>query len=367
MLASGLSRAAAVVIIAVVLAACGSSSTSTATSKWKIALMAATGTLQDHNFSQYSWEGAKKGAADIGAKDPATVVPKDNTDYARDIQTFVDSGYNLIVTVAFDEGATTTKMAKANPNVKFIGVDQSPICVDEQGNLDTTFACKGDPAKLLPNYTSLYFQEDQPGYLVGMVSAAISKTHVVAAVGGTTIIPPVVRYIQGFELGAKAYDPSVTVKTAYASTTDLQKAFNDPVTGKVLGSQLISQAHADVLFQVAGKTGNGVLDAACAANVYAIGVDVDQYLSYPSADPCIVTSAEKHLSNAVAAAIKAVNDGTIKPGNNLFNAANDGIGISPYHGKDNLISPDLKAKLNDALAKMKAGTLVTCPAKCGTV
>src|SRR5207237_1285054 len=117
---------------------------------------------------------------------------------------------------------SSTKIAKAKPNVKFIGVDQSPICIDAQGNLDTTFACKGDPAKLLPNYTSLYFQEDQPGYLVGMVSAAISKTHVVAAVGGTTIIPPVVRYIQGFELGAKAFDPTVTVKTAYDSTTDLQ-------------------------------------------------------------------------------------------------------------------------------------------------
>jgi basic membrane protein A len=368
MLARSLPRAAAIAVVVLTLAACGSSSsTAGAGSKWKIALMAATGTLQDHNFSQYSWEGAKKGAADIGAKDPATVVPKDNTDYARDIQTFVDSGYNLIVTVAFDEGGATTKAAKANPNVKFIGVDQSPICIDEQGNLDTTFACKGDPAKLLPNYTSLYFEEDQPGYLAGMVAAAISKTGVVAAVGGTTIIPPVVRYIQGYELGAKAYKPSIVVKTAYASTTDLQKAFNDPVAGKVLGSQLISQGHADVLFQVAGKTGNGVLDAACAANVYAIGVDVDQFLSYPNADSCLVTSAEKHLSNAVEQAIKAVNDGTIKAGNNLFNAANDGIGISPFHGKDNLISADLKAKLDSAIAQMKAGTLQTCPAKCGSV
>jgi len=367
MLVRSLPRAAAIAVIAVVLAACGGSTPSTATSKWKIALMSATGTLQDHNFSQYSWEGAKKGAADIGAKDPATVVPKDNTDYARDIQTFVDSGYNIIVTVAFDESGATTKAAKANPNVRFIGVDQSPICIDEKGDLDTTFACKGDPAKLLPNYTSLYFQEDQPGYLAGMVAASISKTGVVAAVGGTTIIPPVVRYIQGFELGAKAYKSSITVKTAYVSTSDLTKAFNDPVAGKVLGAQLVTQAHADVLFQVAGKTGNGVLDAACAANVYAIGVDVDQYLSYPSADSCIVTSAEKHLSNAVEQAIKAVNDGTIKPGNNLFNAANNGIGISPYHGKDNLISADLKAKLDDATAKMKAGTLQTCPTKCGSV
>jgi basic membrane protein A and related proteins len=365
MLIASLPRVAAVSLIALALTACGGSSTPTATSKWKMALMSATGTLLDHNFSQYSWEGAKKGAADIGAKDPATVVPKDSTDYAKDIQNFVDAGYNLIVTVASDESFETTKAAKANPKVQFIGVDQTPICVDAQGNADSTFQCKGDAATLLPNYIALGFQEDQPGYLAGMVAASISKTGVVAAVGGITIVPPVVRYLQGYELGAKAINPNIKVQNVYVSTSDFQKAFNDPVGGKVLGAQLISQAHADVLFQVAGKTGNGVLDAACAANVYAIGVDVDQYLSYPNADPCIVTSAEKHLTNAVEQAIIGVDKGTAKPGNYQFNAANNGIGISPFHGKDNLISADLKAKLAAALAGMKDGSVKTCPAKCG--
>ncbi len=362
---SGMPRAAAITLVLLVLAACGGSTPTPVASKWKIALMSATGTLQDHNFSQYSWEGAKKGAADIGAKDPATVVPVDSTDYAKDIQTFVDAGYNLIVTVAFDESGATTTAAKKNPNVKFIGVDQSPICIDTSGNLDTTFGCKGDPKTLLPNYTSLYFQEDQPGYLAGMVAASITKTKHIAAVGGINVVPPVVRYIQGFQLGAQAVDPSVKVDVAYVSTSDFSKAFNDPVAGKVLGSQLISQNHDDVLFQVAGKTGNGVLDAACQANVYAIGVDVDQYLSYPNADPCIVTSAEKHLSNAVEQAIKKVNDGTIAPGDTLFNAANNGIGISPFHGKDSMISAALQAKLTAALNGMKNGSVTTCPAKCG--
>src|SRR6202022_4515195 len=157
-----------------------------------------------------------------------------------------------------------------------------------------------------------------------MVAASISKTGVVGGVGGITVIPPVVRYLQGYELGAKSINPNITAKVVYVTTSDFTKAFNDPVAGKVLGSQLVTQAHADVLFQVAGKTGNGVLDAACAGNVYAIGVDVDQFLSYPSADPCLVTSAEKHLTNAVEQAVIGVDKGTAKPGNYQFNAANDG-------------------------------------------
>ena len=44
--------------------------------------------------------------------------------------------------------------------------------------------------------------------------------------------------------------------------------------------------NTDFLFQVAGKTGNGMLQAVCAAkaagkDIWGIGVDVDQYLSTP--------------------------------------------------------------------------------------
>ena len=56
-----------------------------------------------------------------------------------------------------------------------------------------------------------------------------------------------------------------------------------------------------MLFQVAGKTGNGVLEAACEAGLHGIGVDVDQWLSLTAdTDPdvqCIVTSAEKQLAD----------------------------------------------------------------------
>src|SRR3970040_1864519 len=90
--------------------------------------------------------------------------------------------------------STPTTAAKESPDITFIGVDQSPICVDETGALDTTFGCKGDAKTLLPNYISLTYQEDQPGYLAGMVAAALSKQGVIGAIGGTTLRWPCVRY-----------------------------------------------------------------------------------------------------------------------------------------------------------------------------
>jgi len=202
--------------------------------------------------------------------------------------------------------------------------------------------------------------------VAGMVAASVSKTGIIGAIGGTSLCGPCIRYIQGYTLGAQSINPSIKVFTAYVTNDFSNKAFNDPVTGTSFGQQFIGQNKPDVLFQVAGKTGNGILDAACSAGIYGIGVDVDQFLSYPNADTCIVTSAEKHLTNSVEATIKTIGAATAVGGPQLFNASNDGIGISDFHDKTSLISADLTTKLAAALAAMKAGSLVTCPATgCG--
>ena len=341
-------------------------SPSASATAWKVGVVTDVGTLDDKNFNQFSFEGAVKGAADIGAATPPSIVPKDASEYGSDIQNFVDQGYNIIVTVGFNLAADTTKAAQKNPKVWFVGVDQSPICVDATGALDTTFACKGDAKTLLPNYISLQFAEDQAGYLAGIVAASISKSGKIGAIGGINSVPPVVRYIQGYELGAKSVNPNITVSSAYVSTSDFGKAFNDPAGGKTFATQFLkSHAGTDVLFQVAGKTGNGTLDAACAAKIMAIGVDVDQFLSYANADACIWTSAEKHLSSAVQQTIDAIAGNKAVAGDNKFDASNDGIGVSDFHDKAGSMPAALAGKLTDALAGMKAGTVTTCPAKCG--
>ena len=95
-------------------------------SKIKIGVVTDVGTVNDKNFNEYSYKGAVAGAADIGAAKPPVIVPKDPSEYAKDIQAFVDQGYDIIVTAGFNLGTATGCAAKANPNVWFIGVDQAP-------------------------------------------------------------------------------------------------------------------------------------------------------------------------------------------------------------------------------------------------
>ena len=338
---------------------------SAATSSLKIGVVTDIGTLNDKNFNEYSFKGAQQGATDIGAAEPKSVVPKDQSEYAKDIQDFVDQKFDIIVTVGFNLTSPTTKAAKANPNTWFIGVDQAP-CVDATGNDDATFACKGDAATLLPKYVSITFKEDQAGYLAGIVAASLTKSGTIGAIGGTTLCAPCVRYIQGYALGAKSVKADIVVKTAYVTRDFSNAAFQDQPGGKVFANNFLTTNSAvDVLFQVAGLTGNGVLDAACDKGILGIGVDVDQFLSYPAVGKCLITSAEKHLQSAVDQAIKGISAGTAKGGNSMFDATNDGIGVSPGHDLASSWPSDLQGKLDAALAAMKAGTLTTCPTDCG--
>src|SRR5512139_204495 len=350
----------ALVIVAVlVLAACGGAATPAPATqppaeKLKVGVVTDVGQLEDKSFNQASYEGAKAAAEAMGA-DFDVIVTQNVSDYKQNIQTFIDQGFDTIVTVGFLIGSDTAAAAKANPNVQFIGVDQG-ICVDEQGVSDPTFACKGDAAKLLPNYQGIVFAEEQPGYLAGILAASISKSGVIGSVAGTKV-PAVVAYIAGYEAGAKSVNPNIKTLTQEVNP-DPAKGFNDPATGKAIAQQFIAQG-ADVLFQVAGLTGQGVLEAACDANVYGIGVDVDQVETLPNLSKCIVTSAEKKLKDTVQAVTTTSAGSDFKAGTVVYNAASNppAIGLSPYHDLASLITPEIQAKIDEAFNQMKAGTL----------
>jgi basic membrane protein A len=329
----------------------------------KIGLVTDVGTLDDKNFNQYSWEGAQDGASKVGGTAKAAVSSV-SADIAKNIQSFVDQKYDIIVTVGFAAGGDTIKAAKANPTIKFVGVDQSFICITETGDPDTAKvpACKGDAAKLLPNYQGIGWREQQPGYLAGIVAGSLSKSGVIAAVGGTNSVPAVPNYIEGYRNGALSVNPNIKVVVQYVSPAPDKAAFADAPGGKAFAQQLLSaNPTVDVIFQVAGLTGNGVLQAACEKKLNAIGVDVDQYVSTPDTKACTVVSAEKKLKKNVSDAIVRIKDGTAKGGGLKLDLKTDDVGLSPFHEFDSLITADTKAKIDAAVAGMKAGTLVPCP------
>ncbi len=321
--------------------ACGSSPApaTPACTTFNVGLVTDVGKLSDKSFNANAWQGVQDAVADSSLCVKAKVIESTQaTDYQKNMQLFIDQKYDMIVTVGFLLGDDTLAVAKKNPNIKFAIVD---------------YAYDAPPA----NLTGLVFREDQAGFLAGIVAAKMSKTGTIGGVYGLDI-PPVHKYRVGYENGAKYAVSSIKTLGVYQPPSGA-KSFNDPDWGKQQATAMFGQG-ADVVFGAGGNTGNGALLAAVQAKKFCVGVDVDQYVSYPDADPCLITSAEKHIAVAVKTAItNAVKKTWPTTGILSFDAKNQGVGISAYHNYDSQVSADTKALVNSASAKLADGTLQT--------
>jgi basic membrane protein A and related proteins len=306
--------------------------------KLKIGLVTDVGRLNDKSFNQSSWEGVQKAGSDLG-DEIKSIETTDTKDYDKNIQQFVSDNYDVIVTVGFNMGEATVKAAKANPNVKFIGVDQF----------------QADPA--IPNLAGLVFNEDQAGYLVGVLAAAVSKTGNIGAVCGTDDVPPVYRYCEGYKNGAKSVNPNITVQVTYHSDVDITKTFVDPEWGKTTALSMIDKG-ADIVFGAGGQTGNGAIYAATERKVLSIGVDADQYFTIGDEyKGSLLSSAMKLLTPGVFNIIQDAHNGTFKGGNNTGT-----VGVAPYHDQAAAVTTDTQAKVDAATKGILDGSIKTCVA-----
>ena len=346
MMRSVRSLAAAAAIVMAAVACGGNSGTSgggaSCSKTYKVGLVTDVGKLSDKSFNATSWQGVVDAQNDKSLCVQGKAIESNQpTDYAKNMQTFVDQGYDMVVAVGFLMGDDTLAEAKKNSGTKFAIVDfaytptQSP------------------PA----NLTGLVFKEDQAGFEIGALAGLMTKTGTVGQVLGLKI-PPVVRYAEGYKAGVKYTNPSAKVLEVYQGPGD-GAAFNNPDWGKARAIAEINQ-NADILFGGGGNTGNGALLGALSKQKACIGVDTDQFVSYPDADGCLMTSAEKKLATAVKTAITDM----VKnqwPSSNLltFDAANGGVGMSSYHDYDSKIPADVKTKITDIQKKLADGSLQT--------
>ena len=300
-----------------------------------IGLVTDTGKVDDKSFNQSAWEGVQKAAKELGAQ-TKYIETVDTKDYANNIKQFTDAKYDVVVTVGFLMAEATVTAAEGSPDTHFIGVDQFQ-------------------EKEVANLTGLTFPEDQAGYGAGYLAGLLTKTNKLGQVLGLEI-PPVQKFAMGFEAGAKAANPPVTVSTVYHPAGD--NAFTDPVWGAAEAGKQLAQG-ADVIFGAGGKTGNGALGEIAKAegagtSIYCIGVDQDQWNTVPEAQPCLVTSAMKLIDVGVVDLITMAADGTIKGGNFTGKA-----GLAPYHDFEQTIPADVKTKVDAVVKQMEDGTLST--------
>jgi basic membrane protein A len=303
-----------------------------------IGLVTDTGKVDDKSFNQSAHEGAQAAAKETNGF-YKYVETQDAKDYAANIQQFTNKKYDAVVTVGFLMADATAAAAKANPETRFIGIDQ------------------GYDAKKVTekNITGLVFPEDQAGYGAGYLAGLMTKTNKLGQVLGLKI-PPVEKFAKGFEAGAKAANPAATVSTVYHPAAD--NAFNDPVWGAGEAKKQIAQG-TDIIFGAGGNTGNGALQEVAKADgagtaKFCIGVDTDQWFTVPAAQPCLVTSAMKLISEGVTDTLVTAKDGDFTKLQTLGKA-----GLAPFHDFEDVVPADVKTKVDEVVKQMEAGTLQT--------
>src|SRR5512136_340841 len=318
--------------------------------KKKIGLVTDVGGVNDKSFNQSAWDGVQKAAKEFGW-DAKFIESKQPTDYEKNIDQFATEKYDAIVTVGFLMGDATAVKALQYPNIKFAIIDNAYFPTKGVKYCDDTKKdCYADGG--LTNVTSRMFQEDQVGYLSGVLAAGMSKTGVICSVSGMEI-PPVVRFVVGYQNGAKWMKPDIkTPLNVYIPS------FTDPAKGKEVGNSMIGQG-CDVVFGVGGNTGNGGLLAAKEKGLMAIGVDVDQYNTYPEVKDALISSAMKNVDTAVYEYLKTVKNGTAKAGAVTANLSNGGVGLAPFHDWDSKIPQAVKDKIKEATDGLKSGKLQT--------
>ena len=307
----------------------------------KVGLVTDMGGVNDKSFNQSAWAGVQKAIKELGVE-AKFIESKQPTDYEKNIDQFATEGYDAIISVGYLMGDATKLKAKQYPNIKFAIVDYAYFPAK---------AGDPDPYIDLKTVTSLMFQEDEVGYLAGVTAAGMTKSGTICSVSGLEV-PPVVRFVTGYQSGAKWMNPNIKTLNVYIPS------FTDPAKGKEVGQSMIGQG-CDVVFGVGGNTGNGGLLAAKEKGLPAIGVDVDQYLTYPEVKGALLTSAAKNVDVAVFDYLQQLKDGAAKAGIYTATLKNNGLSLAPYHDWESKVPQAVKDKVLEATKGLQDGTLST--------
>jgi basic membrane protein A len=336
------------IVMAAWLLACGqNTSESTPASSLKVGVVLGVGGENDKSFNEYTLKGARQAAQEAGLN--FEYITTDSLeDYERNVNTMAGKT-DLVITPGYLFTEVTAKAARNNPNVHFVIVDVPYF--PGQGCPETVDDCYSEEGGLT-NVTSLVFAEDEMGYLAGVLAACMSKTGTIASVSGMEI-PPVIRLVTSYQNGAKSVNPDIVVLNQYVPN------FDDSPTGKLVGQDFINRG-ADVIAGFGGNTGNGGLLAAHQAGKMAIGVDVDQYYTYPEVQTSLLSSTAKFIDVAVADVVNQFAAGQLPAGIQAKTLSTGGVGLTSYHDWENeIMTAGCDEKIQVAIEAIKADPTLT--------
>ena len=300
-----------------------------------VAMIIAQGGLGDGSWNDTAFAGFEAGLAATGIKG-RPIESKDVAAQGEEImRRAADGGFGLIISLEWIHGEPMEMLAKDYPDTDWVIMNQ----VRTGGNV-----------------ASVVFAEHEGSYLAGALAAqvttdtsipGINAEPVIGVIGGVKA-PGIDKFIVGYIEGAKSINPDIEVKVAYSDS------FGDPSKGQQMAQAMFDEG-ADIVYQVAGGTGIGIIEAAKQAGRYAIGVDTDQDDLAPGH---VLTSMVKRVDVAVENVIKGYAQDKF-PGGEVWNfgLAQDGVALSSMTHTKDLIPASYVEKIEAMKAQIVSGDI----------
>jgi basic membrane protein A and related proteins len=269
--------------------------------------------IADDAFCRGCLRGAEKAKTEFGIS--LTFTESSTSSETENIlqQLTETRDYNLIIGVGASQTQAVTQIAADYPDQKFALVD---------GNITGK-----------NNIASLLLRDNESSFLVGALTATVTRTHKISFIGGFKE-SSIQRFLAGYRSGAHYVDPNCQVMTNYAGT------WTDPSKTGALVLQHSLQG-ADVFFCPAGAASLGAIQAAREKGLYAIGVDSDQSYLAPGT---VLASTLKNVDVAVYQSIKNAQEGKFTGGIQSSGLREGGVGIA-----FNTAMPVINSKLQTAI------------------
>jgi basic membrane protein A and related proteins len=288
-------------------------------------------------FLELIVEGLEAGGAECGV-DVRVVESADVPTMEDNLEAVLAEGTDLIVTNSFDAVDAVTRLAAEAPEQQWAIVDAS---------IDS------------PNVRGMLFKEHEGTYLLGATIGLLATgeyepfpaSERIGAVGAVDA-PFIRRWLVGFEEGARAVYPEVTIDSGWAT------GFNDPATSKELALAQ-NEAGAEYVFAFSAAGNTGVFEAAVERDFYTTGVDVDQR---PLAPEHIVESMVKRTDVGVREAVCDLAAGEFSGGIAEYGLAEGGVGPAFIVDEDldppSTIPQEVQDQVRDLADQIVAGEIV---------
>jgi len=301
----------------------------------RIALIIAQGGLGDLSYNDMGFAGATKAVQDFGVELKPIESPDPVGQGEKLLRDAAKAGFDLVITLEYTHFDPLARVAPDFPNIMFAILN---IEVKQ------------------PNVVSVIFKEHEGSFLAGALAAMVTRNtnipginpqKIIGVIGGTKS-KGIDKFIVGYEEGAHYIDKDVQILRAYSET------FGDPAKGKELALAMFEQG-ADIVYQVAGGTGQGIIAAAKETGRYAIGVDADQDYLAPGH---VLTSMLKRVDIAVYDLIDQLCKGNLKGGTTVFYGLKEnGVGLSEMKFTRHLIPREYLVQIDELRQKIISGEI----------